>query len=464
MSANDLLIEGGTIVTLDPRWRVFEGDLLVREGRIAELGSSGSLRVRPGTRTLSARGGYVLPGFVQPHVHLCQALFRGFAEDVPLLPWLSRFIWPMEAAHTPTSLRVSAELGIAELLLGGTTTALDMGTVHYTDAIFEVALESGIRLVSGKAMMDAGTSCPPGLREERAWSLAESRRLAERWHGADGGRLHYAFAPRFILSCTPELLRDTAELARAMGCRLHTHASENPDEVDAVRALTGMENVAALHQLGISGPDVVLAHCVWLSAPEQDLLRRTGTRVSHCPSANLKLGSGVASVPELLRAGVSVGLAADGAPCNNRLSAFTEMRLAALLQKPRAGTDALAAREVLRMATLGGAEVLGLEAQIGSLEVGKRADLIVVEGRRPHLRPRSDPYHVLVYAAEAADVKHVFVEGRALVRDHRLVAMNVGDMLERAEVEIAGVLSRSGVGCTTTSAAHLPSDSAREKA
>ena len=442
MTMLDTLVRGGCIVTLNSDWDVFEGDLLVRGNRIEALGPAGSIACDPGTRVLDATGCWVMPGFIQPHIHLCQALFRGFAEDVPLLEWLSRYIWPFEGAHRPESLRVSAQLGIAELLLGGTTSILDMGTVHHTNVIFEVAASAGIRLTSGKAMMDAGDERPPGLVESTTESLEASAELAARWHGAANGRLRYAYAPRFILSCTEELLRETAILARQQGCFLHTHASENPAEVDAVREITGKENIAALHALNISGPDVVLAHCVWLSAAEKQILAETGTRVAHCPSANLKLGSGVAEIPEMMRQGIALGIAADGAPCNNRLSAFTEMRLAALLQKPRAGTDALAARDVLRMATMGGAEILGLAADTGSLEIGKKADLLVIDGERPHLRPKTDPYHTLVYAAEASDVRDVFVDGQWLVRSRQLTTLPLDRILDEAEREMEGILTR----------------------
>lgn len=445
MTAIDLLIEGGTVVTMDPKGTVVEGDVLVRDGRIHSVTPAGKKKPRPGARTVDARGCFVLPGFVQPHVHLCQVLFRGLAEDLPLLEWLSQYIWPLEGAHTPSSLRASVRLGIAELLLGGTTSILDMGTVHHTDVIFEEAEQIGFRLTSGKAMMDAGQGRPTGLRESTDESVEESIRLAKAWHGKAGGRLRYAFAPRFILSCTSELFERTVKAARELGCLLHTHASENPGEVEAVREATGKDNVEALHALGFTGPDVVLAHCVWLTSSEQRILKDTGTRVAHCPSANLKLGSGVARIPELFEMGVKIGLAADGAPCNNRLSAFSEMRLAGLVQKPRVGTGALSAEQILRMATLGGAEVLGLESEIGSLEPGKRADVIVVDGSGPHLRPRVEPYTTLVYAAEAADVRHAFVDGRWLVRDGRITWAELDEILDDAEREIQGVLERSGV-------------------
>ncbi len=443
MNAKDIFIEGGTVVTMDDDDRVFVGDVLVRDGRIVALGPTGTMTPMPGARTVDARGCYVIPGFVQTHVHLCQVLFRGLAEELPLLQWLSKYIWPLEAAHDAASLKASAKLGIAELLLSGTTSILDMGTVRHMDAVFEAAAETGYRLTSGKTLMDKGEG---GLVEATAVGLSSSIDLAKRWHGAHGGRLRYAWSPRFILSCTDELMKQAAHDARAHGCLLHTHASENPAEVEAVRAATGKDNILALHALGYTGRDVVLAHCVHLSEEERDLLAQTGTKVAHCPSTNLKLASGIAPIPELLERGVTVGLGADGAPCNNRLSAFGEMRLAALLQKPRLGATAMPARDVLRMATRGGAQVLGLGEDVGTLAPGKKADVVVVEGNRPHLRPRVEPAAMLVFAAEGADVRHVFVDGEWLVRDAELVRMDLQTVLDDAERELDALLGRGGFG------------------
>ena len=442
MSDLDLVLRGGTIITCDANDTVVQGDVLIRGDRIVAVGD---VEAAPGARAVDARGCIVMPGFVQAHVHLCQTLFRGFAEDAPLLEWLSQHIWPYEGAHTAESLYASARLGISELLLGGTTAALDMGTVRHTDVIFQTAEKGGFRLTSGKAMMDKGHMRPGGLKETTDESLRLSDEVASRWHGKADGRLRYAFAPRFILSCTDTALIECAKLARKRGCLIHTHASENPGEVEAVREATGgKSNIRALHDLGISGKDVVLAHCVWLESEERRLLVETNTRVAHCPSTNLKLASGVADIPGLLAAGVTVGIGADGAPCNNRMSAFTEMRLASLLQKPKLGAGAMPARDVVKMATMGGARVLGIDDQVGSLEKGKRADVIVVDTMAPHMRPRSDPFASLVFAAEASDVKHVFVDGQWLVRDKRLVRWELEDVIADAETAIDEVLVRAG--------------------
>ena len=441
--AHAVLIKGGTVVTVNANDDVFVGDVLLAGGRIQAIGPTGTVTPVPGTRVVDATGDIVCPGFVQGHIHLCQVLFRSIAEDLPLLPWLEQRIWPLEKAHNAASLRASARLGIAELLLGGSTCLLDMGTVHHTEALFEAAHELGIRYVGGKAMMDKPN--PVGLDESTASSLEESDALADRFHGSAGGRLRYAYAPRFILSCSDELLRETAKRAAQRGCLVHTHASENPGEVAAVRAATGLDNITALAALGIKGKGVVLAHCVHVSDDERASLQQEQTRVVHCPSANLKLASGVALIPELLADGIVVGLGADGAPCNNRLSAFTEMREAALLQKPRLGADAMPAADALRLATMGSATALGLDDEIGSLEIGKRADVVVVGRGRPHLRPRADAVTTLVFAAEAADVTHVFVSGRQLVRDRRLVQVDLSAILDDAEAQLPPLLERAGL-------------------
>ncbi|MBI3097451.1 MAG: 5'-deoxyadenosine deaminase [Planctomycetes bacterium] len=439
------LITGGTLITMNPTREILRGDVLVDEGRIVAVGriEPDLFRRRGHFEAIDAAGGIVLPGFVQTHLHLCQTLFRGSAEDLVLLDWLKTRIWPFEAAHTESSIRASTRLGISELLLGGTTAALDMGTVRHTDAIFREASALGFRLVGGKAIMDAeDPSVPPGLRESTDDALAESLGLCDRWHGAEDGRLRYAFAPRFALSCTERVLRDVAECARKRGVLVHTHASENRDEIAEVRRRTGLDNIAYMNAVGLTGPHCCLAHCVWATDDEMDLMARTGTRVLHCPSSNLKLGSGVARVPEMLSRGIEVSLGADGAPCNNNLDMFTEMRLAALLQKPRAGVASLPAATVLEMATLGGARTLGLEAEIGSIEPGKRADLVVVDIDAPHASPGEDLAERIVYATRASDVRTVLVGGVTVVQNRRLLVADPDEVVAQATSELEALRRR----------------------
>jgi 5-methylthioadenosine/S-adenosylhomocysteine deaminase len=439
------LIRGGAIVTCDPDHHVLQGDVAIRDGVIVAMGPGADASLEGTHHVIEASGSVVMPGLVQTHIHLVQTLFRGLADDVTLLTWLRRFIWPLEAAHDEASLALSAELGAAELLLGGTTSILDMGTVHGHDAVFDALARSGLRALSGKAMMDTGDGVPKGLRETTIASLRESERLAKAWTGAADGRLGYAYCPRFILSCSEALLRGCAEAAAERGCVVHTHAAEQEEERNAVRALLGDDDIAVLARLGITGERAVLAHGVQLTPEEMRGLAAAKTRVVHCPSSNLKLGSGIAQVHALRAAGVVVGLGADGAPCNNNLDAWMEMRLAALLAKVRSGTTSLPARDVLHMATLDGARVMGMSDRIGSLEVGKRADVIVVTLDSLHAAPAMDRMSTLVYAVKAGDVRHVLVDGRPVVRDGELLTLDAARVAARAREEAPKVARRAGV-------------------
>jgi len=443
-----ILVENGTIVTCDARQTVVSGDVLVEDGRIVAIGeNAAAARTKKGglVRILDATGCAVLPGFVQAHVHLCQVLFRGMADDLPLLDWLRERIWPFEAAHDEASLSASAELGLLEMSLGGTTTILDMGTVHHHDAVFDACARSGLRAFSGKAMMDDGVGVPKGLRETTKTSLAESDALHARWHGKAEGRLSYAYAPRFILSCTEKLFRGVVERANENGALLHSHAAEHPGEREAVRKLLGQDDVDILTSYGFCGPRAVLAHGVQLTNAQAKRAAKDGTRFVHCPSANLKLGSGIARVHDLLGFGVTMGLGADGAPCNNNLDALTELRHAALLAKSKTSTTALPARDALSLATFGGAKALGIGDETGSLEVGKQADLQVIRIDGPHVEPGGDVFSRLVYAATSRDVTHVIAGGRLVVHAGASTIFDRERVLANARVEASKARARAGV-------------------
>lgn len=431
---------------MDSSRRVVRGDLLVEGSRLHRVGVIGRHDMLGLSRlaVIDGTGLWAIPGLVQSHVHLCQTLFRNQAEDLELLDWLKRRIWPLEAAHDEESMEASARLGIAELFLGGTTTVLDMGSVRNTDVLFETAKVTGMRYVGGKAMMDdPGTF--QGLRELTADSLRESDALARTWDGAEDGRLRYAYAPRFALSCTDRLLREVGERV-ASGARLHTHASESRAECDTVRTTRGATNIQYLRQTGLCSPRSVFAHCVWPAEGELETLAETSTAVAHCPSSNLKLGSGIAPVPDMLSRGIKVGIGADGAPCNNWLDAFTEMRLAAILPRPRFGPTAISAERVFEMATIGGAAALGLEKEIGSLEEGKQADVVLVDPRGFHAIPHAaEVYSTLVHSIRAADVRHVVVAGRPVVRDGELVGLSAEALRTRAVEQWEALKSRTGL-------------------
>jgi cytosine/adenosine deaminase-related metal-dependent hydrolase len=443
-----ILFQSARIVTMNARREIVHGDLLIRDDRIVAVGKSSEKgidgAIRP-DRIFNAGGWVILPGFVQTHVHLCQTLFRNQAEDLELLDWLQKRIWPLEAAHDEHSMRISARLGIAELLAGGTTTILDMGSVHHYDAVFDELEKSGIRAAGGKCMMDAGDNFPSGLRETTEESLRMSRDLMERWHGAANGRLRYAYAPRFALSCSEKLLREVAEIDAHKGSMMHTHASENQNETKLVQQRTGKRNVEYLSSLGISGRRACLAHCIQIDEHEIVLLAREHTGVAHCPGSNLKLASGIAPVVKMRQAGVVVGLGADGAPCNNNLDMLNEMRLTALLQKVSAGVGALSAQAVVEMATIDGARCLGWDDEIGSLEAEKKADLVVINLDRLHAIPSADLYTEIVYAARAADVVLTMVDGKILFEKGELKSIDAPALRGAAPREFIRLSARSGL-------------------
>lgn len=424
---------------MDASNSIVQGELLIVDGKIADVGARG----RSADIVIDATDCAVLPGFVQTHIHLCQTIFRGTADDLALIDWLKKRVWPMEAAHSASSIAASARLGIAELIKGGTTCALTMETVNHTAEVFKIVEETGFRATVGKCMMDKGDEVPSALHEQAAHSIEESLALLDAWHGKADGRIRYCFAPRFAVSCTRELLEKVASLARERRVMVHTHASENKTECALVESETGMRNVAYLDSLSLTGPHVALAHCVHLSDAEIDTLEKTGTNVVHCPSSNLKLGSGIAPVAKLLDRGVSVSLGADGAACNNRLDMFTEMRTAALLQKALHGPEVLPANRMLRIATIDGAKAMGLDAEIGSLEAGKRADAAIVRMDRLHATPAVDVVSALVYSAQSSDVDTVIIDGQLVMRDQKLVTMDEVETVRTASLEAKELVARA---------------------
>ncbi len=428
---------------MNDRFDVVEGDVSIENGRIAAIGSQ---TTESAQRVIDATGCYVLPGFLHTHVHLCQTLFRGYADDLPLMDWLSRRVWPLEAAHTPATLRAAATLATTELLMSGTTTVLTMETVHDTDAVFEAVSASGMRATIGKCMMDTAPHVPSRLVERAQASIDETLALHRQWDGAASGRIHAAFAPRFAVSCSRELLEAVADLSHEHRALVHTHASESRDELAIVERLSGGKgNIEYLASLNLASPRLCAAHCVWVDDREQNLLAEHGVNVLHCPGSNLKLGSGLAPIVELRARGVTVSLGADGAACNNRLDMFEEMRLAAVVQAVRRKPGELTARDALWMATRGGSRTLGLDGEIGSIEPGKRADLIVIQRSRPHLAPDPDPYSTLVYAARGSDVRTTIVDGEVLVDAFRPVRVDAEEVVAHAREAAHHLAERLGV-------------------
>jgi 5-methylthioadenosine/S-adenosylhomocysteine deaminase len=435
------LIRNATILTMNDEWAVVNGAVSVRDGRIAAVGPDPT---EGHDRTIDAAGGLLLPGFIQTHIHLCQTLFRGYADDLRLMDWLRQRVWPMEAAHTPPSLRAATRLACLELLRGGTTAILTMETVHDTDAVFEAATEIGIRATIGKCMMDAPPDdAPARLREDTHRALDESLALYRRWDNSANGRIRAAFAPRFAVSCSRTLLEAVASVSARERAIVHTHASEQREEIDIVRELSGRSNIDYLDHVGLANERLCAAHCVWVDEQEIDKLAANDVKVLHCPGSNLKLGSGIAPVPEMIAKGVCVSLGADGAACNNHLDMFSEMRLAATLQAMRHAPGALTAKQAVWMATRSGARTLGLEHEIGSITVGRRADLTLIATIGAHLQPGTDPYSTVAYAARPSDVRMTMVDGEILVNEFTPTKMDVQDVVSNARSEARALVDRA---------------------
>ncbi|MDQ0252892.1 cytosine/adenosine deaminase-related metal-dependent hydrolase [Evansella vedderi] len=437
-----IVIKNAEIVTMNNLNEIVHGDLLIENDRIAAVGRQ--INEHGIEKVIDGKGKTVIPGFVQTHIHLCQSLFRGQADDLELMDWLKKKIWPLEASHDEESSYYSAMLGIGELIQSGTTTIIDMETVHYADFAFQAIAESGIRALSGKVMMDKGKEVPKLLQENTEQSLQESVNLLEKWHDYDSGRIQYAFCPRFVVSCTEELLTNVRDLAAYYRTKIHTHAAENRGEIEIVERERGMRNIVYLDHIGLANPNLILAHCVWLNDEEKEIIKARGVKVSHCPGSNLKLASGVAEIPDMLGMDVIVSLGADGAPCNNNLDMFNEMRLAAVIQKPVHGPTAMNAKTVFQMATIGGAKAAGLEGEIGSLEVGKKADLAILNLNDFHVYPSFgvDTISRIVYSATRADVETTIINGKIVMENRNLKTMDKGIILKESNQSIKRLLKR----------------------
>ncbi|RWR05897.1 5'-deoxyadenosine deaminase [Siminovitchia fortis] len=436
-----ILIKNAQIVTMNAQEEIIQGDLLIVDDKIKSIGKDLGNQA---DRVIDATNKTVIPGFIQTHIHLCQTLFRGQADDLELMDWLQKRIWPLEASHDEESSYYSAMLGLGELIQSGTTTIVDMETVNHTDSAFQAMAESGIRVLAGKVMMDMGDDVPDLLLEDTAKSIQQSVDLLEKWNQYDNGRIQYAFCPRFVVSCTEELLVEVRDLSNHYNVKVHTHASENRKEIEIVEQQRGMRNIVYLDHIGLANEKLILAHCVWLDDEEKRIIKERGIKMSHCPGSNLKLASGIADVPDMLELGANLSLGADGAPCNNNLDMFNEMRMASLIQKPIHGPTIMDAKTIFRMATIGGAKAVGLEDQIGSLEVGKKADVAILDLNKFHTFPSAevDPVPRIVYSATRADVESTIINGKIVMEKGTVKTVDRDLVLQESNKSIKRLLKR----------------------
>jgi 5-methylthioadenosine/S-adenosylhomocysteine deaminase len=425
----DLFISGGTVVTMDAEFRVIEdGGVAIEGDLIAEVGKRADLepKSRGAKKTIDARGTLVLPGMINGHAHAAMSLFRGVAEDHSLDDWLQRYIFPAEARNvTEDFVFWGTRLGVLEMLRGGVTTYADM--YYFEDVVARVTKEAGMRGVLGETILDF----PAPDHKTPAAALAYTQRYIERWKGDP--LITPAVAPHSIYTLSTDTLQKAAELARANGVPILMHIAEAPFESERSRAQHGGSPVHYLERIGLLGGDVVGAHCVWVDATDIATLLRRGVGTVHNPSSNMKLASGVMPVVDLLTAGVPVGLATDSAASNNNQDLFQEMNVATKLQKvTRMDPRALPARQVVEMATIGGARALHLDKQIGSLEPGKQADVVLIGTGATHSTPMYNVYSQLVYALNAHDVLTVVIAGKIVMEVRVMMTMDKPAILAKA--------------------------------
>ncbi|MDL2198682.1 amidohydrolase [Halopseudomonas aestusnigri] len=426
---NHFALHDAAIFTVDPGNRVIpRGTLIVEDGRISAVGPSDELIIPPGMPVIDASGHALLPGLIDAHSH--SSLMRGVTENMQLMEWLPYYQLEHRALTEEYAFH-SARLCYLEALKSGTTCVMDM--YRFMHRCADAAGEIGLRVNLAPYVADA-----PG--KDFFATRAENRALIHSHHGSQNGRIQVWMGLEHLFYCTPDAYREALECQAEYGVGIHTHACEQKEEDDAVKAHFGRRSIAQLDHYGILGERTLIAHCVWLNDDEIKRIADTGTAISHCPISNAKLASGVARVPEMLAAGITVGLGTDGPVCNNSLSLFEEMKFASLIQKAtRLDATVLPADQILRMATINGARALGLGDRIGSLEVGKQADLLLLDLAQPNLTPTEinaaggNLLWNLVFAADARNVAAVWVDGRQLIANGRATQVSEQTVITEAQ-------------------------------
>jgi 5-methylthioadenosine/S-adenosylhomocysteine deaminase len=435
----DLVIHNGTIVTVNRRFDIItDGLLCVKDGKLERLETIAANQSLPAaTETINADGGLIMPGLVNSHTHLPMTLFRGLADDLPLDSWLNKHIFPAEDAHIqPNSVRWGTLLACAEMLLSGTTTCCD--GYFFEDQVAEAVASSGLRAVLAQGVIDFPA---PGVPDPQN-NITTPRAFITKWQHASALITPSVFC-HSAYTCSGETLQKAKALSTDAGLRFQIHAAETQFEVQQIRQEFNTTPIGYLDRLGILDENTLLVHCVWIDEADIDRIAERKASISHNPESNAKLAAGIAPAPQLLKAGIALGLGTDGCASNNNLDLFHEMDMAAKIHKAQTyDPTTMDARTVVEMATIGSARAIGLDDQIGSLEKGKQADVIIIENRSPHLTPMYHPASHIVYAAKSADVRDVIVAGRVLVRNQQIFSLDVEQIMSNVN-EIADQIKSS---------------------
>ncbi len=425
MQQADIVIINGTILTLDSKNSILEnGFLCIRGNSIFKIGTGNPTSFKA-EKIIDAGGGLILPGLVNCHTHAAMSLFRGLADDLPLMEWLNNYIFPAESKMDAEFVYTGTLLALAEMIMSGTTTFCDM--YLFEDEVAKAARKAGVRCLVGEVLYDFPS--PNYGSVEKGLEYTES--LIQKWH--NDPMVSIAVEPHSLFTCSPELLTVSNELALKYNVPLIIHVAETLTEVNEIKKKYGKTPVKHLDSLGLLGPHLIADHCVHLEDPDIKTMAAHGVKVVHNPESNMKLASGIAPVPEMLARGLTVGLGTDGCASNNNLDLFSEMDTAAKLHKVNTfDPTVMDALSVLKMATVHGARVLGLQDVTGSLEVGKKADVIVIDTHKPHLTPMYNATSHLVYAARGSDVRHSIINGQPVMEDRKLLTLDITEIMARA--------------------------------
>ena len=452
-----MYIRGGILITVDKERRIIkDGGIVIEGNRIVKVGKREDLDkdyLHHTDIVIDASRKIVMPGLIDLHVHMAQAMTRGMAQYVRLIPWLKDYVWPLQGHYTTDDGKTSALLCMLEMIKSGTTTFLEVGISgrYGMEGIAKAVEEIGMRGVLGRHVMDQPgyaleeSIIHPGLVETKEYGMKEVLHMYQRWHGKHG-RIFIWFAPRTPGAVTIETYKEIVAKAKELGIGITMHLAEVKEDVEYFKKEFNCKPVEFCQKIGMLGSNVVLAHVVWVDNEEIQLLAKTGTHVAHNPSCNMKLGSGLTPVAKMLKAGVNVGLGCDGGPSNDNYDLIEEMKIAALGQALiNMDPKAITAEEVIEMATIRGAKALGLDKEIGSIEEGKKADIILIDYWKPHLVPMLNPVTHIVYAAQGQDVDTVIIDGKIIMQNRRILTVDEERILEEAEKRGFNVIKRAGI-------------------
>ncbi|MHC1755142.1 MAG: amidohydrolase family protein [Methanosarcina sp.] len=418
----DIIIKNAYVLTMDPdAGDIKNGTVVIEDGKITEIGE----KTKESAETvIDAKGSVVMPGLVNTHTHAAMTLFRGYADDLQLAEWLEGHIWPAEAQLKAEDVYRGSLLACLEMIKSGTTSFADM--YFFMDETAKAVEASGLRASLSHGLIELWN------KEKGETDLKEGKRFVRAWQGAADGRIKTMYGPHAPNTCSEEFLTKVKEEARRDGAGIHIHVLETEAELLAMKERYGKCSVHLLEDIGFFGPDVLAAHCVWLSDGDIEILSKRGVNVSHNPVSNMKLASGIAPVHKMLQKGVNVSLGTDGCASNNNLDLFEEIKTTALLHKVNTfSPTALPARQVLQMATVNGAKALGTET--GMLKAGMKADMIIVDMKKPHLTPCFDVPSHLVYSARGSDVRTTIVDGKILMDNYRVLVLDEQNVIEEAQ-------------------------------